>query len=239
MIMGLGRFKCMSVYVRLTSVSKLYGSREVLSGVSLEISAGARVALMGPSGSGKSTLLNCLGGVDRFDTGSIRIGPVALESASEAALTTLRREEVATVFQFFHLLPTLSVLENAAFPLMLKGLAEKKALARGREWIDRVELSHRMTAYPDQLSGGEMQRCAIARALAVGPKLLLADEPTGNLDSATGERVLDLLEGLTREQGITLVMVTHSEAATRICERTVHMLDGRIVESFVGESGSL
>jgi len=220
----------MNFFVTLENVSKSYGNREVLSGVSLVISAGERVALMGPSGSGKSTLLNCLGGIDRFDRGSIRIGDVDLGSASGEVLTRLRREQIATVFQFFHLLPTLSVLENAAFPLLLNGVPEKEALGKGREWMERTGLTHRMTAYPDQLSGGEMQRCAIARALAAGPKLLLADEPTGNLDSATGDRILELLESLTREQGITLVMVTHSETATRICDRTVHMLDGKVVE---------
>ncbi|MCC5844874.1 MAG: ABC transporter ATP-binding protein [Verrucomicrobia bacterium] len=220
----------MTAYVTLEHVSKSYGDREVLAGVSLVISAGERVALMGPSGSGKSTLLNCLGGIDRFDRGVIRIGDVDLGSASGEALTRLRRKQIATVFQFFHLLPTLSVLENAAFPLLLNGIPEKEALAKGREWMERTGLTHRMTAYPDQLSGGEMQRCAIARALAAGPKLLLADEPTGNLDSSTGDKILDLLETLTREQGITLVMVTHSETATRICDRTVHMLDGKVVE---------
>lgn len=231
MFWGAGRMLSMTSFVELENVSKSYGSREVLSGVSLEIAAGERVALMGPSGSGKSTLLNCLGGIDRIDSGAIRVGEVALASASEAVLTRMRRESVATVFQFFHLLPTLSVLENAVFPLLLNGVKEKDALAKGREWMERVGLSHRMEAYPDQLSGGEMQRCAIARALAAEPKLLLADEPTGNLDSATGEKILDLLEALTRERGITLVMVTHSAAATRICDRTVEMLDGRVVES--------
>ncbi len=220
----------MSSYVVIDTVTKSYGDRKVLSGVSLEIQAGERVALMGPSGSGKSTLLNCLGGVDRFDAGNLVIGGIALGTASEAELTRLRRREIATVFQFFHLLPTLSVVENAIFPLLLNGVPEREALAKGREWMERVGLTHRMQATPDQLSGGEMQRCAIARALTAGPKLLLADEPTGNLDSATGEKILDLLEELTREQGITLVMVTHSEAATRICERTVHLLDGRVVE---------
>lgn len=220
----------MDSYVRLQNVTKAYGDREVLSGVTLSIAAGERVALMGPSGSGKSTLLNCLGGVDRFDRGRITIGGLELSTASEAALTRLRRREIATVFQFFHLLPTLSVLENAIFPLLLNGVPEREAYSKGVEWMERVGLSQRVHAYPDQLSGGEMQRCAIARALTAGPKLLLADEPTGNLDSTTGEKILDLLETLTREQGITLVMVTHSDAATRICNRTVQMLDGTVVE---------
>jgi putative ABC transport system ATP-binding protein len=230
MISFSARYDSMDCYVELKNVTKSYSSRNVLSGVSLEIAAGERLALMGPSGSGKSTLLNCLGGVDRFDSGTIRVGDVELASAQEAVRTRLRRRDVATVFQFFHLLPTLSVLENAVFPLLLNGVPEREALAQGVEWMERVGLTHRMQAYPDQLSGGEMQRCAIARALSAGPKLLLADEPTGNLDSVTGESILDLLEVLTREQGITLVMVTHSGAATRICDRTVNMLDGRVVE---------
>lgn len=221
----------MTPYVSLQNVSKSFGTRKVLAGVSLELNAGERLALMGPSGSGKSTLLNCLGGVDDFDQGHIRVGEVELSRASDAERTRLRRREVSTVFQFFHLLPTLSVIENAVFPLLLNGVRAQEALATGAEWMERVGLTHRMNAYPDQLSGGEMQRCAIARALSAGPSLLLADEPTGNLDSATGETILDLLDTLTRERGITLVMVTHSLTATRICDRTVRMLDGRIEES--------
>ena len=225
------RLKIMSMLIECENLSKSYQSRAVLNGISLSIPAGKRIALMGPSGSGKSTLLNCLGGVDRFDTGSILIGGVRLEDADADTLSRLRRKTVGTVFQFFHLLPTLSVWENIAFPLLLNGVSSDTARQKAFELAERVQLGARAHAFPDQLSGGEMQRCAIARALASSPQILLADEPTGNLDSVTGETILDLLDTLTREANITLVMVTHSEAATRICDEVLHLLDGRLLEN--------
>lgn len=209
---------------------KSYDDRKVLDGISLRAMPGERLALTGPSGSGKSTLLNCLGAVDHVDSGTIRFDGQALESASPDELSRLRRTEISTVFQFFHLLPTLSVLENTAFPLLLNGVAREEANRRAAEWAEKVGLSHRVHALPGELSGGEMQRCAIARALVHEPRLLLADEPTGNLDSKTGELILDLLEDVVTRTGTTLVMVTHSVEATRIVNRVLKVLDGRIVE---------
>lgn len=215
--------------LQVSRVTKSYGSTEVLRGVSLSLEPGERVALMGPSGSGKSTLLNCIGGIDRPDTGTIEIGGVALGGLDEDGLCRVRRETVSTVFQFFHLLPTLSVRENVEFPLQLQGLSVKERDVRVDGLIEEVGLSHRASAMPHELSGGEMQRVAIARALAIEPRLILADEPTGNLDSATGEAILDLLASLSERHGIAMLVVTHSPQVTRICRRTLEMRDGLLL----------
>ena len=215
--------------LQVSRVTKSYGSTEVLRGVSLSLEPGERVALMGPSGSGKSTLLNCIGGIDRPDTGTIEIGGVALGGLDEDGLCRVRRETVSTVFQFFHLLPTLSARENVEFPLQLQGLPMKERDARVDGLIEEVGLSHRASAMPHELSGGEMQRVAIARALAIEPRLILADEPTGNLDSATGEAILDLLASLSERHGIAMLVVTHSPQVTRICRRTLEMRDGLLL----------
>lgn len=215
--------------LQVSRVTKSYGSTEVLRGVSLSLEPGERVALMGPSGSGKSTLLNCIGGIDRPDTGAIEIGGVALGGLDEDGLCRVRRETVSTVFQFFHLLPTLTARENVEFPLQLQGLPVKERDARVDGLIGEVGLSHRAMAMPHELSGGEMQRVAIARALAIEPRLILADEPTGNLDSATGEAILDLLASLSERHGIAMLVVTHSPQVTRICRRTLEMRDGLLL----------
>jgi ABC-type lipoprotein export system ATPase subunit len=215
--------------LQVSRVTKSYGSTEVLRGVSLSLMPGERVALMGPSGSGKSTLLNCIGGIDRPDTGTIEIGGVALGGLDEDGLCRVRRETVSTVFQFFHLLPTLTARENVEFPLQLQGLPVKERDARVDGLIEEVGLSHRAMAMPHELSGGEMQRVAIARALAIEPRLILADEPTGNLDSATGEAILDLLASLSERHGIAMLVVTHSPQVTRICRRTLEMRDGLLL----------
>lgn len=215
--------------LQVSRVTKSYGSTEVLRGVSLSLEPGERVALMGPSGSGKSTLLNCIGGIDRPDTGTIEIGGVALGGLDEDGLCRVRRETVSTVFQFFHLLPTLSVRENVEFPPQLQGLSVKERDVRVDGLIEEVGLSHRASAMPHELSGGEMQRVAIARALAIEPRLILADEPTGNLDSATGEAILDLLASLSERHGIAMLVVTHSPQVTRICRRTLEMRDGLLL----------
>jgi len=209
-------------------VSKSYALRPVLRSVSLELHAGERLALTGPSGSGKTTLLNCLGGVDRPDSGSILLDGQALERLSGDALARVRRHRVGTVFQFFHLLPTLTAFENVEFPLQLIGVPPGERQVRVQSLLDRVNLGERAQAYPAQLSGGEMQRVAIARALVHRPALILADEPTGNLDSANGEIILGLLRDLTEETDTALVLVTHSLEATRICHRTIHLRDGAI-----------
>ncbi|HTI70914.1 MAG TPA: ABC transporter ATP-binding protein [Candidatus Limnocylindria bacterium] len=215
--------------LRVTEVRKSYGVREVLRGVSFEIRAGERLALMGPSGSGKTTLLNCLGGVDRPDTGTIEFDGVDLALLGSDELAQIRRCRVGSIFQFFHLLPTLTAAENVELPMQLNGMGYAERMIRVRSLLDRVEVSHRAQARPSELSGGEMQRVAIARALAHRPELLLADEPTGNLDSANGANILKLLRELTDETGTALVLVTHSEEAAAICHREIVMRDGEVV----------
>ncbi|MCC6235113.1 MAG: ABC transporter ATP-binding protein [Verrucomicrobiales bacterium] len=209
-------------------VEKSYEGRAVLCGVTLEIQAGERVALMGPSGSGKTTLLNCLGGVDRADRGSVRVGGCALEALDDAGLARMRREKTGTVFQFFHLLPTLSAYENVELPLQLLGVSLAERRERVGSLLARVGVEHRAGARPAQLSGGEQQRVALARAMVHRPGLLLADEPTGNLDSVNGAKVLELLRELSDETGTTLLLVTHSSEAAAICHRRVMLRDGRV-----------
>jgi ABC-type lipoprotein export system ATPase subunit len=187
------------------------------------------LALTGPSGSGKTTLLNCLGGVDRPDSGSILLHGEALERLSSDALALIRRRRVGSVFQFFHQLPTLTAFENIECPLQLIGVAAEEPRRRVESLLSRVNQVERAQAFPSQLSGGEMQRVAIARALVHKPDLILADEPTGNLDSANGGNILALLRDLTEEAGTALVLVTHSLEATRICHRTIHLRDGAVV----------
>jgi len=211
-------------------VTKAYGSRPVLSDVSLQLRAGERLALTGPSGSGKTTLLNCLGGVDRPDSGTIRLAEHRLDLLDSAGLARVRRERIGTIFQFFHLLPTLSVSENIELPLQLLRVSAAERAPRTRQLLERVGLAGRADALPTQLSGGEQQRVAIARALIHRPAVLLADEPTGNLDSANGKNILALLRELTDEARIALVLVTHSEEAADICHRRLHLRDGRIIE---------
>jgi putative ABC transport system ATP-binding protein len=218
-----------SAVVEARGVGKSYDGRAVLQEVSFRLGRGERLALTGPSGSGKTTLLNCLGGVDRPDTGSIRLHGECLETLSSDGLARLRRERLGTVFQFFHLLSTLTVFENVEFPLQLNGVPSRQRAVRVRELLERVNLGHRAQAWPSQLSGGEMQRVAIARALVHEPDLLLADEPTGNLDSVNGAGILSLLEALSEETGTALVLVTHSLEAAAICHRTIRLLDGRMV----------
>ncbi len=218
-----------TLVLRANKVSKSYAGRCVLDDVSFLLHAGQRLALTGPSGSGKTTLLNCVGGVDRPDSGSIVVHGEALEKLSSDQLAQVRRRRVGTVFQFFHLLPTLTAFENVEFPLQLIGVAPDDRRVRVQALLERVNLTARSHAFPAQLSGGEMQRVAIARALVHRPDLILADEPTGNLDSANGENILALLQDLTEETNTALVLVTHSLEATRICHRTIHLRDGAIV----------
>lgn len=214
-----------------SGLEKRYGERSVLRGVNLSVRKGERVALIGPSGSGKSTLLNCLGGIDRPDAGEVRVNGVRLTGLSGDELARLRLETIGTVFQFFHLLPTLTALENIEFPLQLLHRPRAERDARVAALVREVDLEHRADALPSELSGGEMQRVAIARALAVRPKVLLADEPTGNLDSLSGRAVLELLADLTRRHRSALLLVTHSPEAMAICDRSLHIRDGRLVET--------
>ncbi|MEM1222850.1 MAG: ABC transporter ATP-binding protein [Verrucomicrobiota bacterium] len=218
----------MSFILEVSSVRKAFGSVEVLHGVDLAVEPGERVALMGPSGSGKSTLLNCLCGIESIDGGSIRIGQTFLEKVDKQALDKIRRELIGYVFQAFHLLPTLTALENIELPGQLIGMGAKERSERANELLEAVGLSHRADHRPDALSGGERQRVALARAVMHRPRLILADEPTGSLDSSSGDKVLDLLEQLSRTYEIGLLLVTHDVASTRICDRLVSMRDGRI-----------
>ncbi len=217
------------VLLRAVGVGRCYAGRAVLKSVSFELRAGERLALTGPSGSGKTTLLNCLGGVDRPDTGRIELGGVVLDALDGDALAAIRRRRLGTIFQFFHLLPTLTAAENVELPLQLNGVPTKERMERVRHLLERVQVAHRSDARPAQLSGGEMQRVAIARALAHRPELLLADEPTGNLDSRNGANILELLRELSSETGTALVLVTHSPEAAAICHRELELRDGEIV----------
>jgi putative ABC transport system ATP-binding protein len=216
------------VVLSASNIVKAYAGRAVLRDVSLELRAGERLALTGASGSGKSTLLNCLGGVDRADSGSIRFKGLALETLDADGLTEVRRRDIGTIFQFFHLLPTLTAAENVELPLQLNGVAPAARAERVSALLKRVGVDGRANALPGELSGGEMQRVAIARALAHQPSVLLADEPTGNLDSRNGAIILELLRELSDETGTALVLVTHSGAAAQICHREIHLLDGQI-----------
>ncbi|CAN5900396.1 ABC transporter ATP-binding protein [soil metagenome] len=220
--------------LKACNLTKSYDDRVILHQVSLKVEVGERVALTGPSGSGKTTLLNCLGGVDRIDAGTLEFDGTAMERMNGPALAKLRRESIGTIFQFFHLLPTLTAAENVEFPLQLLGMPREQRRQRVEALLQRVGVSHRANALPSQLSGGEMQRIAIARAVSHQPKLLLADEPTGNLDSTSGGNILALLREMSEEQGVALVLVTHSEEAAAICTRRVRMRDGQII----GDSGS-
>ncbi len=191
-----------------------------LAGVSFEVEAGDFVALMGPSGCGKSTLLHLCGAMDRLTSGTLTLNDRDLSTMGDDELTRVRREQVGFVFQFFNLLPTLTVSDNIALPCLLAGMKSEEAESRAQALADRVGISHRLTHYPQQISGGEMQRAAIARALVHRPALLVADEPTGNLDSENGANVLALIAGLNRELGVTVLLATHAAdvagAASRI-----------------------
>jgi len=199
----------------------------ILDGIALDVETGEVCAITGPSGSGKSTLLGLLAGLDRPTAGSIVVAGAELTRLDEDGLARFRRETLGYVFQSFHLIPTLTAAENVAVPLEIAGLPG--ALARARELLDEVGLAGRAHHYPAELSGGEQQRAAVARAVALRPKLLLADEPTGNLDSATGAQIIELLVALNRKRGSTLVFVTHDQALARHAGRIVRLRDGRIL----------
>ena len=220
------------IIVSLDNVSKIFdgaGSVRALDGVSLDVPRGQRVSVMGPSGSGKSTLLNIICGLDVPTGGRVLINGSDLAAMSDDDRTRLRREQIGMIFQTFNLMPTLSGVENVALPLRLCGISGTEAADRAAALLDRVGLSGRGTHRPDEMSGGERQRVAIARALIFDPPLLLADEPTGNLDSATGDETLKLLDDIHSEFGTSIILVTHNENAAAICERRIELLDGRIV----------
>ncbi|MDG9667012.1 ABC transporter ATP-binding protein [Hahella sp. CR1] len=200
----------------------------VLSGVDLAIADGETVAIIGPSGSGKTTLLILLAGLEQPERGEIRLDGAALSTLDADGLADMRRDKLGIIFQSFHLVPSLTALANVALPLDIAGRPQSRE--RAREMLVKVGLAQREDHYPSQLSGGEQQRVAIARALVHAPKLVLADEPTGNLDLHTGEKVSDLLFDLNREAGATLLMVTHDEAIAKRCSRMLRLHEGKLVE---------
>ncbi len=200
-----------------------------LRGVSLTIADGDYAAILGPSGSGKSTLMHLLGGLDRPTAGTLRIAGRDVTELNPTELARLRNRTIGFVFQSFHLLPRTSAVDNVALPLVYAGMKAGERRRRAAQMLDRVGLSHRLRHRPNQLSGGEQQRVAIARALVTGPGLLLADEPTGNLDSATGAEVLALLEALNRESGVAVVLVTHDRDVADRAGRQIRMRDGLVV----------
>ncbi len=202
---------------------------DVLRGIDLDIEEGERVALMGPSGSGKSTLLNCICGIEGVDCGLVMVGGRDLTGLRPRDLEKVRRERVGYVFQSFHLLPTLSAFENVEFSAQLSGLGKAERTSRVEDLMERVGMSHRLDHFPDTLSGGERQRVAIARALIHQPKLVLADEPTGSLDTGTGAQVLELLKNLSNDFKVSILLVTHDRLSTRICDRVITMQDGLLV----------
>jgi putative ABC transport system ATP-binding protein len=204
---------------------------DALRGVDLTIARGEFVALVGPSGSGKSTVLNLIGGLDRPTSGQVWINGIELSASDERTLTRHRRQHVGFVFQSFNLLPRLTAEENVALPLMFSGVLEKERRARARVLLERVGLGPRLAHRPTQLSGGEQQRVAIARALVGQPALLLADEPTGNLDTTTGAEIMALLKELNQERGLTLLVVTHDPEVAAFADRVVQLRDGRIQDS--------
>ena len=228
--------------LNVDKVEKIYGGTgrgvAAVRGVSFDLDTGDFIALMGPSGCGKSTLLHLIGGMDRPTRGSVRLGGIALDSLGEEDLSKLRRKKIGFVFQFFNLLPTLTVAENVALPLLLDGTRGREAEKRARLRLEQVGLDARASHFPAELSGGEMQRAAVARAIIAGPELLLADEPTGNLDTENGEHVMTLLAELNRDLGITIILATHSDEAARFATRTIRMRDG-LVDRVIEHEGLL
>jgi putative ABC transport system ATP-binding protein len=215
--------------IRFDQVSKSYdGGRPALDRIDIEISPGEAVAIMGPSGSGKSTLLNLIAGLDRPTSGAVTVAGTRIDQAGETGAARFRRNQVGIIFQFFNLLDDLTVVDNVVLPAQLAGMRRAEARTRAEELLRMLGLASHQNAYPARLSGGERQRVAIARALVNRPALLLADEPTGALDTTTGDEIGALLAGLHRS-GLTLVLVTHNpELATRYASRTIELVDGRI-----------
>ena len=218
--------------IRCLDIRKTYkqGENEItaLAGISLDIAKGSFAVVMGPSGSGKSTLLHLIGGLDRPSSGELLVNDRLIGQMADDQVTLFRRKKIGFVFQFFNLLPTLSALENVALPLVLDGQSQAAAQERAQQLLKKIGLAGRNGHLPEELSGGEIQRIAMARALAFDPPILLADEPTGNLDSKNGNAVLSLLRQVSQEEGCTVVMVTHSEEAAAYGDRRIYLRDGLI-----------
>jgi putative ABC transport system ATP-binding protein len=212
--------------VHLT-LDSLAGPVHILRGIDLDVADGETVAVVGPSGSGKSTMMMVMAGLERPSSGKVEVADADLGGLDEDGLALFRRDRIGIVFQNFHLVPTMTALENVAIPLEFAGRAD--AFDGAKKGLEAVGLGHRLDHYPAQLSGGEQQRVALARATAVSPRLILADEPTGNLDGDTGGQVMDLLFALREKLGTTLILITHDRKLARRCSRTVRLLDGHIV----------
>lgn len=217
--------------IQLSSINKIYRTEEVetqaLENINLNVLKGEFLSIMGPSGCGKSTLLNIMGLLDSPTSGSIEINGTRMENVSDKELAAFRNRTLGFVFQSFHLINSLNVIDNVELPLLYRKMSSSERTALAKQVLERVGLSHRMKHMPTQLSGGQCQRVAIARAIVGNPDIILADEPTGNLDSKMGAEVMELLHKLNQEDGRTIVMVTHNEAQAKQTTRTIHMLDGR------------
>ena len=220
--------------IKLTGINKIYRTNEIetlaLENVNLDVAKGEFVSIMGPSGCGKSTLLNIMGLLDAPSSGKIEINGTSVESMKDKELAAFRNKTLGFVFQSFHLINSLNVIDNVELPLLYRKMAAKERTRLAKEVLDRVGLSHRMRHMPTQLSGGQCQRVAIARAIVGNPEIILADEPTGNLDSKMGAEVMALLHKLNKEDGRTIVMVTHNEEQAKQTSRTIRFFDGRQVQ---------
>ena len=220
--------------IKLTGINKIYRTNEIetlaLENVNLDVAKGEFVSIMGPSGCGKSTLLNIMGLLDAPSSGNIEINGTSVESMKDKELAAFRNKTLGFVFQSFHLINSLNVIDNVELPLLYRKMAAKERTRLAKEVLDRVGLSHRMRHMPTQLSGGQCQRVAIARAIVGNPEIILADEPTGNLDSKMGAEVMELLHKLNKEDGRTIVMVTHNEEQAKQTSRTIRFFDGRQVQ---------
>ena len=203
------------------------GNVEILRGVDLSVNVGDAIGIVGPSGSGKTSLLMLIAGLERATSGTLEVAGTSLKDKNEDALAAFRRDSIGIIFQSFHLIPTMTALENVSVPLEFRGAANAMGIAEER--LKRVGLGHRLTHYPGQLSGGEQQRVAIARALASGARILLADEPTGNLDQETGEQIIKLLFELKKQEGASLLLITHDRALAKRCDRIAEVRDGKII----------
>ena len=224
----------MTTMIKLTGINKIYRTEEVetqaLENVNLEVQKGEFLSIMGPSGCGKSTLLNIMGLLDTPTSGTIEINGTRTENMGDKELAAFRNKTLGFVFQSFHLINSLNVIDNVELPLLYRKMSSSERTALAKQVLERVGLSHRMKHMPTQLSGGQCQRVAIARAIVGNPEIILADEPTGNLDSKMGAEVMDLLHKLNKEDGRTIVMVTHNEAQAKQTARTIRFFDGRQVE---------
>lgn len=220
--------------IKLTGINKIYRTNEIetlaLENVNLDVAKGEFVSIMGPSGCGKSTLLNIMGLLDAPSSGKIEINGTSVESMKDKEMAAFRNKTLGFVFQSFHLINSLNVIDNVELPLLYRKMAAKERTRLAKEVLERVGLSHRMRHMPTQLSGGQCQRVAIARAIVGNPEIILADEPTGNLDSKMGAEVMELLHKLNKEDGRTIVMVTHNEEQAKQTSRTIRFFDGRQVQ---------